>query len=843
MNPLEQEIIQRFEESRNAYNKAASLMKSGRSHEAESLLRQALTLYPREIFLDEDIEIDKSVLDSYDLLFSNIRERLEKIERDRELPPRLDSRAIKSLQDLIERNQGPAVPTRRPGMKTQTGFTPAAGMPMPAPPPEPAPPAIDLDEPRVELTHDQIIAELQAAARASADEPPLHTRGAALEEGAIDAFEISLDDSGGMPPVPAEEPVEEFDIEFTPTRTPDTAAMDLDSAIADEIVVQEDFGLDAAPEPAETESGPESAIVLDEEIESIPEPEPDIEIVSEPEPEMDLELEPEPEPEIEAEIEAETQHAAGSSAAEVSVDLDAGVAAALSALEAEAGSPPADTDNRGTETGVDIEEPGAADGADEPEADSPRSEFDDLTPLPDREDSAPAALEVRESVLSAPDAGSAAEPGIEDVTEIDIPPLPEPPVNAADSDAQALDDIQAVLDQNPDEEDVPLDDRKPGRVLMGFFEKIKSKLRKKPKDEFDLALEGNALQPGEESAAAEQAALDEPVEAVEAPPAAPEPEAEAAPQPPPPQAQAPGEELPGEEEALEDDAVVAEMVKIEEPRERKVHIQVYDSGRTARLLANVLVLALFGLGLLIAYMLAKPSVQLHYAYSAALDHGDSSGKPAEPSWSARALNLAWGIVAVTGDPDQRAAAAVKSASAAQSTEKFQAALAAGSVSSLLQAGQSETAVRMARTARSGGLGGHALNSAEFQSLTQAADEAVRQGKHAEALKFVEVMNSRLEDTAYPTPGTHARAVNEARRAGFLAMAHAAAAAINAGDARKAFSLIEPALDGAQPDQSLAAAFESLKAKIKAALEADAEAARQAQKQDEAQALADMATRL
>lgn len=808
MNPLEQEIIQRFEESRNAYNKAASLMKSGRNHEAESLLRQALTLYPREIFLDEDVEIDKSVLDSYDLLFSNIRERLEKIERDRELPPRLDSQAIKSLQDLIERNQGPAAPTRRPGMKTQAGFTPAAGMPMPAPPPEPAPPALDLDDPRVELTHDQIIAELQAAARASEGEPPLHARGAALEEGAIDAFEISLDDSSGMPPVPAEEPVEEFDIEVAPPRTPDTAAMDLDSAIAEEIVVQEDFGLDdAAPEPVETESLPEPAIDLDEEIQTEPQP------------------------------------PAESSAPEVSVDLDADLDAALSALEAEDGAPPADREDLGTETGVDIQEQGEKDGEDETEAGGPRSAFDDLTPIPDREDAAPAALEVRESRMTAPVPEPSPVKAIDDVTEIDIPPLPAPPVNGGAGDAQAMDAIDAMQDQSLDEEDVPLDDRKPGRGLMGFIDKIKSKLRKKPKDEFDLALEGDAQQPGEESAAVEQAASVEPVEAVEPPPAAPEPEPEAAPQPPPPQAQAPGEEQPGEEEALEDDAVVAEMVKIEEPRERKVHIQVYDSGRTARLLANVLVLTLFGLGLLIAYMIAKPAVQLHYAYSAAVDHGESGGKSEDPAWSARALNLAWGIVAVTGDPDQRAAAAVKSASAAESTEKFQAALAAGSVSSLLQAGQSETAVRMARTARSGGLGGHALNSAEFRSLTQAADEAVRQGKHAEALKFVEVMNSRLEDPSYPTPGTHARAVNEARRAGFLAMAHAAGAAINAGDAQKAFTLIEPALDGAQPDQALAAAFESLKAKIKAALEADAEAARQAQKQDEAQALADMAARL
>lgn len=839
MNPLEQEIILRFEESRNAYNKAASLMKSGRNHEAELLLRQALTLYPREIFLDEDVEIDKSVLDSYDLLFSNIRERLEKIERDRELPPRLDSQAIKSLQDLIERNQGPAAPTRRPGMKTQAGFTTAAGMPMPAPPPEPARPALDLDEPRVELTHDQIIAELQAAARASADEPPIHTRGAALEEGAIDAFEISLDDSGGTTPVPAEEPVEAFDIEFTPPRTPDTAAMDLDSTIADEIVVQEDFGLDTAPEPVETESLPEPAIDLDEEIESISEPEPDIEIVSEPEPEMDLnlEIEPPPEPVLEPEPEAEPQPLAEASAPEVSVDLDADLDAALSALEAEDGAPPADREDLGPETGVDIEE------QDETEAGGPRSAFDDLTPIPDREDAAPEALEVRESRLSAPDAGLAAQPVIEDVTVIDIPPLPEPPLNSGAGDTQALDAIDAMQDQSLDEEDVPLDGRKPGRGLMGFFDKIKSKLRKKPRDEFDLALAEESEQPGEETMAAEQAAPDAPVEAVEPPPAAPEPEPEAAPQPPPPQAQAPGEAQPGEEEALEDDAVVAEMVKIEEPRERKVHIQVYDSGRTARLLANVLVLTLFGLGLLIAYMLAKPAVQLHYAYSTAVDHGGTSGKLAEPSWSARALNLAWGIVAVTGDPDQRAAAAVKSASAAESTEKFQSALAAGSVSSLLHAGQSETAARMARTARSGGFAGHALNSAEFRSLTQAADEAVRQGKHAEALKLVEVMNSRLEDPAYPTPGTHARAVNEARRAGFLAMAHAAGAAINAGDAQKAFSLIEPALDGAQPDQALAAAFESLKAKIKAALEADAEAARQAQKQDEAQSLADMAARL
>jgi len=261
----------------------------------------------------------------------------------------------------------------------------------------------------------------------------------------------------------------------------------------------------------------------------------------------------------------------------------------------------------------------------------------------------------------------------------------------------------------------------------------------------------------------------------------------------------------------------------------------------------VLVLAVFGVGLLAAYMLAKPSVQLHYAYSTAVQAGEA-GESGEPSWAGRITGIAWGIIPVAGESDQRLVSAVELASRAApnapAAQNFRAALAAAGMSRLQEMGNAAATARFGRWARSNGAAGQALNQIEFQSLSTAASQAMRQGKHKEAQSFVDAMNSRLEDPAYPGPGLHDQAVLEAARVRFLCLAHAAGAAVTAGDPEKAFKLIEPVLDSnAGIDPGLAKAFAGLKQKIKDALSERAASVRQEQGGQAAQPIMDMAGRL
>ncbi len=97
------EILQRYEDSLMAYNRAAGLMDKGRLDEAEELLKAALSRYPREVFMDEEQELDASMLDSIDTLFTNISDRLELV-RSIKSGPKLGSAGILTLRDLVERN-------------------------------------------------------------------------------------------------------------------------------------------------------------------------------------------------------------------------------------------------------------------------------------------------------------------------------------------------------------------------------------------------------------------------------------------------------------------------------------------------------------------------------------------------------------------------------------------------------------------------------------------------------------------------------------------------------------------------------------------------------------------
>lgn len=851
MDPLEQEILQRFDDSRNAYNKATGLLKSGRNDEAEALLRRALTLYPREIFLNEEIEIDKSVLDSYDLLFSNIRERLQKIEREKDMPPRLDGGAIKSLQDLIERNQGPAAQSRRPGMRTQASGALSSGLPAPPPAHEQAQaPAMNLDAPQYELSHEQIVRELESAARDShAFKAPSEAAAQALEEGEVDAFEISLDGDETQAPVPSDaQPDDLADFGFDDVSSASAAPDDsMDSALVHEIVLQDEQPGDSGDAPADWDEDARAAMAPDVDAQPAPghaAPLPD-------EPDADSEHSAAELEAILGEIEQAENAGPGSDEPAQAPD-DVRESAAdepePAAIELAGDIEPAHApDEPAPEQELDADEPqGAQQAVAEPRLD----EFDDLTPIHKDDNAAPAAPVVHKTKLPENKPVEEAVRG-EDVSKMPVAPLPEPPVFAAEAPAQEPGDMQP--DQGESAlEDADLDIPKPGRGLMGLFDKIKNLLpikRKKAGDAFDQMLAGvdapddsaPEAAPGElavEPAAVEPDAAPEPVAEEPAPP----------PEPPRPQASEPGQEQPGEEEALEDESVVAEMVKIEEPRERKVHIQVYDGGRTARLLSNVLVLSLFGVGLLAAYMLVKPSVQLHYAYETAMQAGEAADAGDAPSWAGRITGMAWGIIPVQGESDQRLVSAVELSSRAApnmpAPQHFRLALAAAGISRLQEAGNAAAVSRFGRWARSNGAAGQALNRIEFQSLSAAASQAMRQGKHKEAKSSVDAMAERLKDPAYPGPGLHDQAVREAARVRFLSLAHAAGAALKAGDAQKAFTLIEPVLNSSTGlDPGLAKAFDGLKQKIKDALTERAASVRQEQGEQAAQPLLDMAARL
>ena len=175
MDHLELEILQRFDESRNAYNKATALLKKGQTQEADNLLRQALALYPREVFMDEDVRIDASIRESFDLLFSNIRERLRLIESQESAAPRLDRQTIRNLQELIERNQqrqqSGEPRLMRPGTRQSAGDSATLdtlGLTLPPPPPrrDPSSSTMSTIRPLISVPRRAAIAALAEASSA-----------------------------------------------------------------------------------------------------------------------------------------------------------------------------------------------------------------------------------------------------------------------------------------------------------------------------------------------------------------------------------------------------------------------------------------------------------------------------------------------------------------------------------------------------------------------------------------------------------------------------------------------------------------------------------------------------
>jgi hypothetical protein len=98
------DFFERYEKSLIAYNRASGLMDKGGLEEAEGLLREALSMYPREFLMDGGAAIDPHIRDSYDTLFTNIRIKLETLESLAGGGQRLDTRSITSLQELVLKN-------------------------------------------------------------------------------------------------------------------------------------------------------------------------------------------------------------------------------------------------------------------------------------------------------------------------------------------------------------------------------------------------------------------------------------------------------------------------------------------------------------------------------------------------------------------------------------------------------------------------------------------------------------------------------------------------------------------------------------------------------------------
>lgn len=99
------DIFDRYEESLSAYNRATRLLEKGSLDEAEPLLREALTTYPRQALMDGDEQVDDIVRKTFTSLFENIRSRLIEIDRERSSGRSLSMSDFASLQSIVERNE------------------------------------------------------------------------------------------------------------------------------------------------------------------------------------------------------------------------------------------------------------------------------------------------------------------------------------------------------------------------------------------------------------------------------------------------------------------------------------------------------------------------------------------------------------------------------------------------------------------------------------------------------------------------------------------------------------------------------------------------------------------
>ncbi len=96
------DLISRFEESLNSFNRASGLVDRGQLDEAQELLERALALYPREVLLDSEVDVPDEIKNSYDTLFGNIRDKLETIQALKS--PKLGAPMVLNLRELVERN-------------------------------------------------------------------------------------------------------------------------------------------------------------------------------------------------------------------------------------------------------------------------------------------------------------------------------------------------------------------------------------------------------------------------------------------------------------------------------------------------------------------------------------------------------------------------------------------------------------------------------------------------------------------------------------------------------------------------------------------------------------------
>ncbi len=173
-------------------------MDKGRLEEAEELLQTALALYPREILMDEDLGIDASIIDSFESLFSNIRDRLETIQALKGGGSRPGSLYVTSLRDLVEMNvarkreapvePAPSEPSWEPLASESAVDIPVEIEEPPLEPVEEAP-ALSHEEPFVEEEFPEPEDVMVESAEIRKEPEPVTDIGAEFDSGVMDAAE------------------------------------------------------------------------------------------------------------------------------------------------------------------------------------------------------------------------------------------------------------------------------------------------------------------------------------------------------------------------------------------------------------------------------------------------------------------------------------------------------------------------------------------------------------------------------------------------------------------------------------------------------------------------------
>lgn len=313
------EILQRYEESVTAYNRAAGLMARGRYEEAEPILREALAQYPRQLLIDGEPDTDPSIKGSFDTLFAGIKAMLEELKSRMELPG--------SAPAAPKEETPRAMRTEKPRKETPPEETPRVERPKPETrKPERRKP----ETPREVKVEGPSVPESYASLQ---DIVMRNMQLKAAEQGETPAFEKLMEKPAEPPdiempeihrPAPAPPPVEATDLDIakieTATGEPLEAQLEaLEKEISlieskvDEIATEAPSGpvpwSVKGPLPDKTPAArPEAAPIL----ETLPDDElaelaggfedsggQRVTVTGEPEPEPETASAPEPEPEIE----------------------------------------------------------------------------------------------------------------------------------------------------------------------------------------------------------------------------------------------------------------------------------------------------------------------------------------------------------------------------------------------------------------------------------------------------------------------------------------------------------------------------------------------------------------